>query len=101
MGARAAAAIACKVLAVAFRVLGLGLTALTLVLCFANIPLKAASTGFVVDLTRSLPSAISGYGLVPTPSGGVFRTDFAIIAVLLLAADYALSKASARLRTRR
>ena len=65
---------------------GLGLTA------------KLQIVGFVVELSRALPSAIAGYGVITSPFGGVFRLDYAIVAVILFVADYLLTRASRRVR---
>ena len=49
-------------------------------------------------LAIMLPSLIAGYGLIPSPFGGVFRFDFALSAALLFLIDYALQRAIFKLR---
>ena len=84
MNSRKAAAVAMSVIAIACRISGL--TA------------KLQIVGFVVELSRALPSAIAGYGVITSPFGGVFRLDYAIVAVILFVADYLLTRASRRVR---
>ena len=43
-------------------------------------------------------SIIAIYGVITSPFGGVFRLDYAIVAVILFVADYLLTRASRRVR---
>lgn len=98
MQGRRAGAVALMVVAWAARVCAIALCALTVVLCFSGLSAHLNLVGFVVDLSRALPSVIAGYGLVATPMGGVFRLDFAIVAGLLFLLDYLCTRISQVLR---
>lgn len=98
MDARRAAAVALYVVAVALRLFGIFMCAVTIILCFSGLVAALGLVGFVVDLSRAVPDVISGYGVIPSPFGGVFRLDFAIIALASLALDYGLSRASRAIR---
>ena len=65
---------------------------LNLVYRFAPIALLL---GVVQDAT---PAALRGLWSLETPFGGLFRTDFALLALALLALDWACLRASASLR---
>lgn len=98
MQGRRAGAVALMVVAWAARVCAIALCALTVVLCFSGLSAHLNLVGFVVDLSRALPSVIAGYGLVATPMGGVFRLDFAIVAGFLFLLDYLCTRISRVLR---
>ena len=98
MGARRAGATALAVLAYVFRFAGIALCALTCALCFSGVAAQLGIVGIVVDLSRAIPSAISGYGVVASPFGGVFRLDFAIVAAVFYALDYACVRVSSAIR---
>ena len=72
MNSRKATAVAMSIIAIACRICGIFMSA--------------------------LPSAIAGYGVITSPFGGVFRLDYAIVAVILFVADYLLTRASRRVR---
>ncbi len=91
-------ALAASILAVILRIFGIALCVLTVVLCFAGAAARLSIVGLVVDLSRMLPDVIAGYGVMTTPFGGVFRLDFAIMAVVFFAADYLLCRLSRALR---
>ena len=74
MDSRRALAVALSLLGFAFRLFALVLCALSVVLCFNGFATMLGIVNFVVDLTRALPDVIAGYGLIPTPFGGVLRT---------------------------
>lgn len=93
-----AAAIACSILAYILRALAIAMGILTVILCFPSIGARLNLTGLVIDLTRALPDVISGYGLITSPFGGVFRFDFALVMVVLLVADYVFVRISRSLR---
>ena len=98
MDSRRAGAIACSVLGVICRVLAWGMCAITAVLCFSSLSTRLGLVGFVIELSSALPDVIAGYGLIPTPFGGVFRLDFALVACFLLVLDYICQRASRALR---
>lgn len=98
MDARKAGAIALSVIGFACRVIAIFLCALTVALCFNGVAAKLDIVTFVVELTQALPAVISGYGLIATPFGGVFRFDFAIMAVVFFAVDYLCVRVSRVLR---
>ena len=96
MNSRKAAAVAMSI--IACRICGIFMSAMTVLLCFSGLTAKLQIVGFVVELSRALPSAIAGYGVITSPFGGVFRLDYAIVAVILFVADYLLTRASRRVR---
>lgn len=98
MEARKAAAIALSIIAMASRTLAIALCALTVALCFNGVTAKLNIVGLIVDITRALPDLIAGYGLIPTPLGGVFRLDFALMAVVFFLLDYVGTRLSRLLR---
>lgn len=98
MDARRAGAIAAGILSIACRLLAIALCALTVLLCFSGVSARLGIVTFVVDLTRTLPDLIAGYGLIPTPFGGVFRFDFLLVALVLFAVDYAFARLARALR---
>lgn len=98
MDSRKALAVALTLLGFAFRLFALVLCALTVILCFNGVATMLGIVEFVVDLTQALPDIIAGYGLIPTPFGGVFRFDFAVMAVVCFALDYALARISRSIR---
>ena len=57
---------------------------------------KAAAVA--MSIIAALPSAIAGYGVITSPFGGVFRLDYAIVAVILFVIDHLLTRASRRVR---
>ncbi len=98
MDLRRALAVALSLLGFAFRLFALGLCVLTVVLCFNGFATMLGIVNFVVDLTRALPDIIAGYGLIPTPFGGVFRFDFAVVAAVCFFVDYLLGRISQTIR---
>lgn len=79
------------------RICGILLTILVGVLTFAS----ATSLGlyYVVDaITSWIPHVLSGAWVIATPMGGVFRGDLAACAVVFFLLDWALTKASARVK---
>lgn len=98
MDSRKALAVALTLLGFAFRLFALVLCALTVILSFNGVATMLGIVAFVVDLTQALPDIIAGYGLIPTPFGGVFRFDFAVMAVVCFALDYALARISRSIR---
>ena len=98
MNSRRAAAVAMSVLAVVCRICGVFMTLMTVMLCFSGIAAKLQIVGFIVELSRSLPAAIAGYGVITSPFGGVFRFDYAIVAIVFFVIDYALTRVSRSVR---
>lgn len=86
-----------RAVAVVCRVIAWGLVALVVVDAFMIGPARAALLGINGVVQRTIPSALSGLLVFQTPFGGVFRGDFAIAAILLLVADWALRRLSRRL----
>lgn len=99
MDVRRAIALSLSIFAVALRLCAIGLCAIAALLCFNGIASQLNLVGFVVDLSRSMPTAIAGYGVLTTPFGGVFRFDFVLAALLLFLIDYACVRASRFLLT--
>lgn len=93
-----AGAIAFEVAAWVCRLCAIALCALTVALCFSGLTAKLNVVGLVVDLSRALPSAIAGYGVMTSPFGGVYRLDFAAVAFALFLIDYACMRASRAMR---
>ena len=98
MNSRKAAAVAMSVLSIVCRVCGVFMTLMTVMLCFSGIAARLQIVGFVVELSRALPDAIAGYGVITSPFGGVFRFDYAIVAVVFFVIDYVLTRASRSVR---
>lgn len=98
MDARRAGAIALAIVSIACRVVALVLCVLTVALCFNGIANRLGIVSLVVDITRVLPDVIAGYGLIPSPFGGVFRFDFACAAAALFILDYFCERLSRSLR---
>lgn len=98
MNSRKATAVAMSIIAIACRICGIFMSAITVLLCFSGLTAKLQIVGFVVELSRALPSAIAGYGVITSPFGGVFRLDYAIVAVVLFVIDHLLTRASRRVR---
>ena len=98
MNSRKATAVAMSIIAIACRICGIFMSAMTVLLCFSGLTAKLKIVGFGVELSRARPSASAGYGGITAPFGGVFRLEYAIVAVILFVADYLLTRASRRVR---
>lgn len=98
MNSRKAAAVAMSVLAIVCRVCGVFMTLMTVMLCFSGIAAKLQIVGFIVELSRALPAAIAGYGVITSPFGGVFRFDYALVAIIFFLVDYVLTRGSRTVR---
>ena len=92
MEARKAAAVALNICAYAFRIIGIALCALVIMLCFPGIVNQLGLTGLVIDLSRVLP------GVIVSPFGGVFRFDFLIVGIVFFVLDFACSRFSRAVR---
>lgn len=64
----------------------IALLLLTIVLLFSQVALSLGAGVLALEITRHLPGWLAMLGAVASPFGGVFRTDFLILAVLLLIA---------------
>lgn len=98
MEARKAGAVALNILAFVLRLCGIAMCLIVIALCFSGIAAKLNIVGLVVDLSRTIPEAIAGYGVIASPFGGVFRFDFALVAAICFVLDYACTRASRALR---
>lgn len=78
--------LALYVVACALLVCCLLVLALTLVLLFSQVALALGAASLAMSLTRALPAWLAMFGVVASPFGGVFRTDFLIVVVVLLVA---------------
>lgn len=89
---------ALRALALVCRVAAWALVALVV----ADAVLPAGPRAWLLDanvaVSGLVPAPVSGLLVVVTPFGGAFRGDFAIVAIVLLALDWALCRLSASLR---
>ena len=83
---RRIASLALYIVACALLACCLLLLALTLVLLFSQVALALGAAPLAMSVTRALPAWLAMLGVVASPFGGVFRTDFLIVAVALLVA---------------
>ena len=98
MDSRNAAAVTLSVLSWAFRLVAIALSIIVIVLCFSGLVAKLNIVGRVVDLARALPAAIAGWGVIASPFGGVFRFDFALVALTCFVLDYVCQRVSRMVR---
>lgn len=98
MDARRAAAVALNIISYAFRIAGILLCVLTVILCFSGLVGRLGLVQFTVDLSRALPSVIAGWGVIASPFGGVFRFDFALVAAALYLLDFICARSARALR---
>lgn len=98
MDGRRAGAIALTVLSYVLRLTGIALCAMVIVLCFSGAAAQLNIVGLVVDISRAIPEAIAGYGVIASPFGGVFRLDFALLAAACYALDYLCGRLAGILR---
>ena len=77
-----------------------GLSVVALVVAGAILPAgpRALLLGLNGAVSQTIPEALSGLLVFPTPFGGAFRGDFALAACILLVLDWVLSRASVSLR---
>lgn len=64
----------------------IALLLLTITLLFSQVALNLGAGVLALEVTRHLPGWLAMLGTVASPFGGVFRTDFLILSVLLLVA---------------
>lgn len=98
MNSRRAGAITCAILSYVSRFIGIFMCLITILLCFPGVSAKLNLVGFIVDLSRAVPSVLAGYGVIASPFGGVFRFDFALVAFLFFVIDYVCIRLSRTLR---
>lgn len=98
MNSRRAGAIACVILSYVCRFIGIFMCLITILLCFPGVSAKLNLVGFIVDLSRAVPAVLAGYGVIASPFGGVFRFDFALVALIFFIIDYVCVRVSRRLR---
>ncbi|HIZ17936.1 MAG TPA: hypothetical protein IAA22_02330 [Candidatus Olsenella stercoravium] len=92
------AASALRLLSIACRVLAWLLVALVVAGAILPAGPRALLLGLNGAVSQTIPEALSGLLVFPTPFGGAFRGDFALAACILLVLDWALSRASVSLR---
>lgn len=87
-----------RVLSLACRALAWALVAL--VVADALLPAGPRSLFLSLNTMASslVPGALSGLFVFPTPFGGAFRGDFAVLAIVLLVVDWTLFRLAASLR---
>lgn len=78
--------LALYVIACALLVVCLFLLALTIVLMFSSVALAVGAGPLALEITRAMPAWLAMLGVVASPFGGVFRTDFLIVTVAALVA---------------
>lgn len=89
---------ALRVLSLACRALAWVLVALVVADAILPAGPRSLLLGINTLVSGIIPSALSGVLVFVTPFGGAFRGDFALVAILLLVADWLLGRASASLR---
>ena len=67
-------------------------------LCFNGLAARLGLWSAASAVALALPEAIAGFGVIATPFGGVFRTDFLIAALGLFLADHLCSLLAGLLR---
>lgn len=85
-------------LAFGLRFLAWAIVALVVADTFVTGQVRAALLPANTLLGRLIPEALSGVLVIATPFGGAFRGDFALVALILLLADWALCKFVSSLR---
>ncbi len=98
MNGRKAGALALTIVAWALRLCGIALVVIVVALSFSGVASRLGLVNLVIDISRAIPSVIAGYGLIATPMGGVFRLDFALMAVLFFLLDYLCLRVARSLR---
>ena len=65
---------------------------LIVVMLFPQVALSLGLTPVAFSISRILPAGLSMLGVVASPFGGVFRTDFVIVVVVMFVAAKILSR---------
>lgn len=89
--------IALSVLACALLVGCLLLLLLTLALISTQVAVALRAAPVALAVTHALPAAIAFRWVLPSPLGGVFRTDFVLVAAVLLIAAKLVRKVAKKL----
>ena len=79
------------------RIAAILLSGLVVILCLGTAT-NLGVVGVIMTLNGMVPSAISGLLVIPTPLGGAFRGDFALLAIALFVVDWACMRISSALR---
>lgn len=86
-----------RVVAYLARIAAILLSALVVILCLGTAT-NLGVVGVIMSLNGMVPSAISGMLVIPTPLGGAFRGDFALLAIALFVVDWASMRIASALR---
>ena len=81
---RKALSLALYIVACLAVVLCLALLALCAVLLFNSVAVALHAAPVALAVTQRLPSWLAFWGVLPSPFGGLFRTDFFVLAIVLL-----------------
>lgn len=81
----------CRALAIVFAVFAVAL-------CFGSLTEMTAVADGLFWLKSIVPDTLTGLFVYSSPFGGAFRGDFAISAVVLFIADWALMRVANRIR---
>ncbi|MBM6774137.1 hypothetical protein [Olsenella profusa] len=95
---RSVVAGALRVLALVCRVCAWALAALVVADALLPAGPRALLLGVNGAVTQLVPAALRGLLVFATPLGGAFRGDFAVLAIVLLVADWLLCRIAASLR---
>ena len=87
-----------RVVALACRVAAWALVALTVADAFLGVGARTWLLSVNGAVSRLVPGPLAGLFVFQTPFGGVFRGDFALLAIILLVIDWLLVRVSASLR---
>ena len=97
MQVRRAAYIVLSIIGWAFRIAAVVVCLVTAALCFSRLSSMTLVAALATSLAYALPASVAGYGLVASPFGGVFRFDFACLALVLFLLDFGCSWLAAKL----
>ncbi|NLQ12757.1 hypothetical protein HGI81_02685 [Olsenella sp. KGMB02461] len=86
-----------RVVAYLARIAAILLSGLVVILCLGTAT-NLGVVGVIMTLNGMVPSAISGMLVIPTPLGGAFRGDFALLAIALFVVDWAAMRIASALR---
>ena len=80
------------VLSCALLVVCVALLVLTAVLLFSQVAIALRVAPIALAVTRALPGWLAFWGVLSSPFGGVFRTDFVLVALAAYAVARILRK---------
>ena len=86
------------ILSWAARIGAIAICLLTALLCFGGLTAHLGLASLTLAVAQALPEAIAGFGLLATPFGGIFRSDFALSALGLFCIDWLCSQLASLLR---